>query len=148
MEYPNTNQRFKYNLKRLFSMAQKGILTIIYDNGGSNYYLILHNQDRWGFLKTLVKGSETEEQALERLIKVATGLKDINIIRKLDKEFEIETNGNSYLISVYLIESNMNIPVVLHNNFNNYLWGKYDRVAEKLSEKEKEILDYTMGNSE
>jgi hypothetical protein len=108
----------------------------------------LHNQDRWGFLKTLVKGSETEEQAVERLIKVATGLKDINIIRKLDKEFEIETNGNSYLISVYLIESNMNIPVVLHNNFNNYLWGKYDRVAEKLSEKEKEILDYTMGNSE
>jgi len=129
-------------------MAQKGILTIIYDNGGSNYYLILHNQDRWGFLKTLVNGSETEEQAVERLIKVATGLKDINIIRKLDKEFEIETNGNSYLISVYLIESNMNIPVVLHNNFNNYLWGKYDRVAEKLSEKEKEILDYTMGNSE
>ena len=92
---------------------------VIYDNVGTNYYLVLHNAqtDRWEFLGI------DHEDALEQA-KEATGITQMKPIGRM------KDDG----VTLVLIEANMNIPVSLSSSYDTYLWAPYDRAYEKLTD--------------
>lgn len=118
---------------------EKGILTVIFNNMGTNYYLILHTPSGgWELPKSMVVEGEKSDQSVYRTILQTTGIVGTKVVSKFENPVSLKTT--SY--DVYLVEANMNIPVVIPKNMgcDTYLWGPYSRVIEKLGEEEKKIV--------
>lgn len=118
-----------------------GVIAIVYNEMGENYYLVLKGSSGWSFPKTFLKDREDITSAALRAVFQATGLKG-EYKGSIGENFSVEKDGQMLNLSVVFIETNMNIPVKLDSSFETYLWAKKDRILEKLSlDLEKEILD-------
>ncbi len=130
---------------------RKAVTAVVYDKMHKPYFLILKrikNWEGWEFVKGGIKEGETEEEAVKREIIEETGLQKFKIIKKLDnvkKEF-IGLGDKLNIHSVYLVESNMNIPIHMpqgdDKEHSTYLWADVDSVRSKLTwDNDKEILE-------
>ncbi len=131
--------------------VRKAVTAVIYDKMHTPYFLILKrskNWEGWEFVKGGIKEGETEEDAVKREIIEETGLQKFKIIKKIanvKKEF-VGVGDKLNIHSIYLVESNMNIPIHVPQGENKehstYLWADVDSVKSKLTwENDKEILE-------
>lgn len=116
---------------------KNGVSAIIYDKRGSIvHFLILHrntNWKGWEFPKGGVEGNETSKEALIREIKEETGLKKFEIKARLTKSREFTNEGVLHSFNTFLVEANMNVPVVINQQeHDNYLWAQKDKIMDKL----------------
>lgn len=133
-------------------MEKKGVQVVTYDNNGELFFLILRRVEGWKgweFPKTLIKEGETEEQAVERLVKDQVGISKHKVAKKLNSTQAFQDGQDTHVFQFYLINASMNIPVKNYANakkHDNYLWALLDSIQNKLTwapEKEalKEALD-------
>jgi len=128
---------------------KRGVSAIIYDKNGQYYFLILKrskNWEGWEFCKGSIDENENEIEALHREIKEETGIKNYKVLGRLKRKREFENNGIKHIFDVFLVETNMNTPVNIHQNeeeeHSTYLWVTGDGVREKLQwDNEKEVFD-------
>ena len=95
-------------------MEFKGVQVITYDNNGELFYLILRRVEEWKgweFPKTLVAESETEEQAVDRLVKEQVGISKHKVVRKLNATQAFQDGSDTHVFQFYLVNASMNIPV-------------------------------------
>ncbi len=129
---------------------RKCVTAVVYDNMHKPYFLILKrrkNWEGWEFIKGGVKEAESEVDAVKREIIEETGLQEFKIIKKIEgitKEY-IGIGSRPNIHSIYLIESNMNIPIHIQKGegaeHNTYLWTDAESVMSKLTwDSDKEIL--------
>lgn len=129
---------------------RKAVTAVVYDKMHKPYFLILKrtkNWEGWEFVKGGTKERETEEDAVKREIIEETGLQEFKIIKKLDnvrKEF-IGIGNKLNIHSIYLVESNMNIPIHMpqgdDKEHSTYLWADADSAMSKLTwDNDKKIL--------
>lgn len=120
-------------------MEFKGVQVITYDNNGELFYLILRRVEQWKgweFPKTLVADSETEEQAVDRLVKEQVGISKHKVVRKLNATQAFQDGSDTHVFQFYLVNASMNIPVKNYNKdkkHDNYLWAMQDSVTNKLT---------------
>lgn len=117
--------------------TKNGVTAIIYDKRGSVvHFLLLHRNTKWKgweFVKGKIESGEIPKDTLIREVKEETGLKKFEIKAKLNRKREFEKDDKFYSFDVYLVEANMNVPVVIDKNeHDNYLWANKDRVLDKL----------------
>lgn len=118
------------------------VTAVIYDKAHTPFFLIMKRKLRWEgweFPKGGIEAGESEIDALKREIFEETGLQKFTIVKKLEnvkKEF-IGVNGILNRHAVYMIESNMNIPVHLPKGpeaeHSTYLWADSESVRSKLT---------------
>ena len=117
--------------------VKKGVSAIIYDKRGSViYFLILHRNENWKgweFPKGTIEPNESPKEAIIREIREEAGLVKFEIKARLTQNREFTHNQMLYSFETYLVEANMNVPVVINpDEHDNYLWATKDRVADKL----------------
>jgi 8-oxo-dGTP pyrophosphatase MutT (NUDIX family) len=118
---------------------KKGVSAIIYDDNGSLYFLILHRirgWEGWEFPKGGINAGESAEEAVVRELMEETGLSKFKIVKKLPFQREFLKGDQKHVFDQYIIESSMNIPVILQKEdpeHDTYLWATQDRVLEKLT---------------
>jgi 8-oxo-dGTP pyrophosphatase MutT (NUDIX family) len=128
-------------------MESKGVQVVTYDNNGELFFLILRRVEGWKgweFPKTLIKGTETEEQAVERLVKEQVGISKFKLSKKMNSTQAFQDGQDTHVFQFYLINASMNIPVKNYasgKKHDNYLWAMLDSVQTKLTwEPEKVAL--------
>ncbi len=126
--------------------VQSGVSAIIYDKRGSIvYFLILHrssNWKGWEFPKGKVEANEALNDALIQEIREETGLTKFEIKARLIKKREFTHNEVLHSFSTFLVEANMNVPVVISEEHDNYIWATKEGILGKLywpDEKEQFI---------
>lgn len=133
--------------------AVKGVMAVIYDHMHEPWFLIMKRQlgwEGWEFVKGRIEPGEDPDKAIQREIVEETGLTGCKSFKKLDitKQFTVE--GVPHVFSVYLVEANMNIPVVLPKGpdaeHSSYLWGPKEKIVERLTfDDDQKILDAVLG---
>ena len=125
----------------------KGVQVITYDNNGELFFLILRRVEGWHgweFPKTMLEGTETEEQAVRRLMDEQVGISKAKIVRKLNSTQAFQDGQDTHVFQFYLVSASMNIPVKNYahaKKHDNYLWAMQDSVEKKLTwEPEKVAL--------
>jgi 8-oxo-dGTP pyrophosphatase MutT (NUDIX family) len=128
-------------------MEKNGVQVITYDNNGELFFLILRRVEGWKgweFPKTLIREGETEEQAVERLVKEQVGISKFKTVKKLNSTQAFQDGQDTHVFQFYLTNASMNIPVKNYNNdkkHDNYLWALLDSIKSKLTwEPEKVAL--------
>lgn len=119
------------------STVKKGVSAIIYDKrGSSHYFLVLHRIKDWigwEFPKGGTEIGETSEQAVIREIKEEAGLRKFELKGMLSKKREFMKEDTLHSYDVFLVESNMNTTVEIHDDeHDNFLWATKDRILDKL----------------
>ncbi|MFA5796736.1 MAG: NUDIX domain-containing protein [Candidatus Woesearchaeota archaeon] len=123
----------------------KGVQVITYDNNGELFFLILRRVEGWRgweFPKTLIRKDETEEKAVERLVREQVGISKYETIRKLDSTQAFQNEQDTHVFQFYLISASMNIPVknyATDKKHDNYLWAMLDSVQTKLTWEPEKI---------
>lgn len=126
-------------------MEVKGVQVITYDNNGELYFLILRRIEGWKgweFPKTLIKDSEIEDKAVERLVKEQVGISKFKSIKKLKSTQAFQDGQDTHVFEFYLINASMNIPVKNYasaKKHDNYLWAMLDSVQAKLTWEPEKI---------
>jgi len=133
-------------------MEIKGVQVITYDNNGELFFLILRRVEGWKgweFPKTLLHEGETEEQAVDRLVKEQVGISKHKITKKLNSTQAFQDGQDTHVFQFYLANASMNIPVKNYasaKKHDNYLWAMQDSVEHKLTwEPEKIALKEALG---
>lgn len=128
-------------------MEFKGVQVITYDNNGELFFLILRRVEGWKgweFPKTLLENGETEEKAVERLVKDQVGISKYKLVKKLNSTRAFQDGQDTHVFQFYLVNASMNIPVKNYasgKKHDNYLWAMLDSVQSKLTwAPEKEAL--------
>ena len=128
-------------------MEKNGVQIITYDNNGELFFLILRRVEGWKgweFPKTMVASGETEEQAIERLVKEQVGISKYTLTKKLNSTQAFQDGQDTHVFQFYLVNASMNIPVknyASQKKHDNYLWALLDSVEHKLTwEPEKVAL--------
>jgi hypothetical protein len=97
----------------------------------------------------LLSDGETEEQAVERLVKDQVGISKYKIARKMNSTQAFQAGQDTHVFQFYLINASMNIPVKNYasaKKHDNYLWAMLDNVEHKLTwEPEKVALKEGLG---
>jgi len=125
---------------------KKGVSAIIYCQMGENYFLILHrnsNWQGWEFAKGGIEEGEDPDRAVMREIKEETGLTAFEVVGRISEQRKFTSpEGEEHAFDVYLVKSNMNIPVHIDKKeHDTFLWTTKDRVIEKLTwPEEKELF--------
>ena len=119
------------------STIKKGVSAIIYDKrGSSHYFLVLHRVKGWvgwEFPKGGSLGGEIPEQSVIRLIKEQSGLRKFELKGMLSKKREWMKANLLHSYDVFLVESNMNVTVEIHDDeHDNFLWATKERILDKL----------------
>ena len=117
--------------------VRNGVSAIIYDKRDTIiHFLILHrnrNWKGWEFPKGKVEQHESAKQALIREIREEAGLKKFEIKARLVKKREFNNEGVLYSFDTFLVEANMNVPVIIDKEeHDNYVWTTKDGVIDKL----------------
>lgn len=117
--------------------VRNGVSAIIYDKRGSIiHFLIIHrnrNWKGWEFPKGKVEQHESAKMALIREIREEAGLKKFEIKARLVKKREFNNEGVLYSFETFLVEANMNVPVIIDKEeHDNYVWTTKDGVIDKL----------------
>jgi len=126
-------------------MEIKGVQVVTYDNNGELFFLILRRIEGWRgweFPKTLLNESETEEQAVKRLMDEQVGIAKSKIVKKLNSTQAFQDGQDTHVFSFYLINASMNIPVKNYahsKKHDNYLWAMLDSVKAKLTWEPEKI---------
>ena len=128
-------------------MEVKGVQVITYDNNGELFFLILRRVEGWKgweFPKTILEQDDTEEKAVDRLVKEQVGISKYKLTKKLNSTQAFQDGQDTHVFQVYLINASMNIPVKNYasaKKHDNYLWAMQDSVEHKLTwESEKVAL--------
>jgi 8-oxo-dGTP pyrophosphatase MutT (NUDIX family) len=128
-------------------MAITGVSLIIYDNRGEPFYLIYRrasNWRGWEFPKGKLKEGETPEDAAARIFKQEAGISEFKILKRLEATRKYVSNGTEKELAVFIVESNMNIPVKNYKSskkHDTYIWTKEPEVISKLTwDNEKELF--------
>jgi 8-oxo-dGTP pyrophosphatase MutT (NUDIX family) len=131
----------------VIDMEKKGVQIVTYDNNGELFFLILRRVEGWKgweFPKTLLEEGETDEQALDKLIKEQVGVSKYKLVKKLNSTRAFQDGQDTHVFQFYLINASMNIPVKNYasaKKHDNYLWAMLDSVQNKLTwPPEKEAL--------
>lgn len=121
---------------------KKALTTVIYDNAGTLYYLIFQDKNaRWVLPKALSKDNTDISKLAEDLARQVTSLQSLKATHKIQPAVPIEYEGTHYDFEIFLIEASMNSPILIkQNTFETYLWGTYDRCAEKLTSQEEKFI--------
>ncbi|HIJ01271.1 TPA: NUDIX domain-containing protein [Candidatus Woesearchaeota archaeon] len=133
-------------------MERHGVQIIAYDNNGDLFFLILRRVEGWKgweFPKTLIQNDESEDAAVERLMKDQVGISKHKFVKKLNSTQAFQDGQDTHVFQFHLVTASMNIPVKNYANtkkHDNYLWAMLDSVQNKLTwapEKEalKEAID-------
>jgi len=129
-------------------IVKKGVTSIIYDDMGDKWFLILHrtkNWDGWEFVKCSIEGEESPENAAAREVFEETGIKKFSLKKKLDlkKEYVDPKNGQKHVHDVFLFEASMNVPVnISKEEHDTYQWAKKELVKDRLTnESDKKIFE-------
>ncbi len=124
--------------------VKKAVSAIIFDKNGSNYFLILKREQPWkgwGFSEGTVMEGEDMLQAVKRVIKHTCGIAGYNVLGMLKQKREFEQNGVKYEVDVFLVETNMNTPVIInHDIYSTYLWGTPQSVSDKLTMQNEKVV--------
>jgi ADP-ribose pyrophosphatase YjhB (NUDIX family) len=126
-------------------MEMKGVQVITYDNNGELFFLILRRVEDWKgweFPKTMLNESETEEQAVKRLMDDQVGISKSKTIKKLNSTQAFQDGQDTHVFSFYLVNASMNIPVKNYahaKKHDNYLWAMQDSVERKLTWEPEKI---------
>lgn len=126
-------------------MEVKGVQVITYDNNGDLFFLILRRVEGWHgweFPKTLIKEGETEEKAVERLVKDQVGISKFKNVKKLNSTQAFQDGQDTHVFELFLINASMNIPVKNYasaKKHDNYLWALRDSVQAKLTWEPEKI---------
>jgi hypothetical protein len=121
------------------SMELKGVQTIIYDNNGELFFLILRRVEGWKgweFPKAIIREGETEEQAVQRLMDQHVGISKAKIARKMNSTQAFQDGQDTHVFQFYLVSASMNVPVKHYadsKKHDNYLWAVLDNVKSKLT---------------
>lgn len=129
-------------------MEKHGVQIITYDDNGELFFLILRRVEGWKgweFPKTLLKDDETDEAAVERLVKEQVGISKHKLVKKLNSTQAFQDGQDTHVFQFYLVNASMNIPVKNYasaKKHDNYLWAMLDSVQHKLTwEPEKVALN-------
>jgi len=129
-------------------VVKKGVTSIIYDDMGDKWFLILHrtkNWEGWEFVKGNIEGEESPENAAAREVYKETGIKKFSLKKKLGikKEYINPKNGQNHVHDVFLFEASMNVPVnISKEEHDTYQWAKKDLVRDRLTkESDKNIFE-------
>lgn len=123
----------------------KGVQIITYDNNGDLYFLILRRVEGWKgweFPKALIKGEETEDKAVERLVKDQVGISKFKVVKQLNSTQAFQDGQDTHVFQFYLVNASMNIPVKNYaqsKKHDNYLWATRDSVEKKLTWEPEKI---------
>ena len=126
-------------------MELKGVQVIIYDSNGELYFLILRRVEGWHgweFPKTLIHESESEEQAVARLVDNQVGISKSRLVKKLNSTQAFQDGQDTHVFYIYLVSASMNIPVknyASEKKHDNYLWAMVDNVQHKLTWEPEKI---------
>ncbi|MBU1201641.1 MAG: NUDIX hydrolase [Nanoarchaeota archaeon] len=127
---------------------KKGVQAIVCDSQGQSFFLILRRVEEWRgweFPKTLLKEGESEDEAVERLIKNQVGISKHSVVKKMDFTKIVKNGDDEHNFQFYFINASMNIPVRNYNadkKHDYYLWALGSDVKTKLTwEPDKEALN-------
>ncbi|MGV8150475.1 MAG: NUDIX domain-containing protein [Candidatus Woesearchaeota archaeon] len=126
-------------------MEMRGVQVVTYDNNGELFFLILRRVEGWHgweFPKTLIKDGESEENAVERLVKEQVGISKFKNVKKLNSTQAFQDGQDTHVFQFYLINASMNIPVKNYaagKKHDNYLWAMLDSVQNKLTWEPEKI---------
>ena len=120
-------------------MARREVQAVIFDEvGDAKKVLILKKIDysalrhRWRLLKGGVNSGETEIQGLEREIFEETGLKNIEILGKV-QTYQFSFRGIRHIVSSYLVKADSKEPVRLQKSeVADYLWTTKQEALQML----------------
>lgn len=122
--------------------TKHGIAAIIFaEKNGENYFLILHrvlHWKGWEFVKGHIDEGESEEQAVLREVEEETGLKKVEIFKKLAVKLEFEDMLNDVYRtnSVYLVKADINEKLNLIQDrveHDQSLWVTDEEALDKLT---------------
>ncbi|GIU69365.1 MAG: hypothetical protein KatS3mg002_0601 [Candidatus Woesearchaeota archaeon] len=126
-------------------MEKKGVQIITYDNNGELFFLILRRVEGWKgweFPKTLLDEGESEDDAVNRLVRDQVGISKYKVIKKLNSTCAFQDGQDTHVFQFYLVNASMNIPVKNYANskkHDNYLWAMLDNVNSKLTWETEKI---------
>ncbi len=120
-------------------MVRQEVQAVIFDDvGNAKKVLILKKIDysarrhRWRLLKGGVHNGETEIQGLRREIYEETGLRDIEILGKV-QTYEFSFRGIRHTVSSYLVKADSKEPVRLQKSeVADYLWTTKQEALQML----------------
>jgi len=131
-------------------MVQREVQAVIFDGvGNEKKVLILKKIDysarrhSWRLLKGGVHNSETEIRGLKREIIEETGLKNIEILGKV-QTYEFSFRGVKHLVSSYLVKADSKEPIKLQKSeVADYTWTTKQEALQMLYwNNEKNALAY------
>ena len=96
---------------------------IVYDTKGPNFFFIVKSA-QWGFLTTTILSKDQPQQEILRLIESQAGVKTVKSLKKVDDA----------LHDIYMVETNMNLPIHIASEYSTYGWEKVEDVASKLED--------------
>ena len=120
-------------------IVRQEVQAVIFDDvGNAKKVLILKKIDysarhhRWRLLKGGVYNGETEIQGLQREIYEEKGLKNIEILSKV-QTYEFSFRGIRHTVSSYLVKADSREPVRLHKSeVADYLWTTKQEALQML----------------
>ena len=128
---------------------KEGVKAVIFDvKENKPVYLLLHrvlNWQGWEFPKGGIEKGEGEEEALIREVREETGLKNIEIIKKINIVKYKGGNGNQYIYHQYLVKGDASEKVVLQKEpvveHDDYVWVGFEEAHDLLTwPNDKETL--------
>ena len=114
----------------------QNVVAIIYDG---DEFLIMKRKllyVAWQFVQGGIEAGESEEKALKREIWEETGLKNFEIVKKVNasNDYKFELNGVQYhkFQNYFLVKADKNEKVVLSNEHSDYKWCKFEEALQDI----------------
>lgn len=130
--------------------VNSGVSTIIYDDNGALYFLILRRHNPWTgweFPKQASNG-ESVREAVAALVSKETGIQRFQVVKKLETKRSFQYNGVQREYDVYLVQASMNVPVeIRQEEHDSYVWATEAMVRDRLTwENERAMFDEALSS--
>lgn len=125
-----------------------GVTGILFDQKESEFFfLLLHrklNWRGWEFVKGGIEEGEEAKEAVLREIEEETGLKDVELIKKVAGPVEWRAKDTKYIYNIFLLKADKSHPVKLASDIvehDGFEWVQEKRVSKMLTHSDnKEVF--------